>query len=324
MHKPCPIEGKKPWTTDQQTQARDWVRDTLQEAVAAGHPIIFADGSCLGRAPAPTSAAFTLRVPPPSTDIPPVLNWELHKGILPLSQHGHCNTAELHAITEAICMVHRTGMRDVTVRFFTDSKNAANLLCDNYPSTSAAATTVIDKLCNTLRCLRDLSVTVLVHWIPGHCNIPLHDEVDILAKQAATEASQNDSLCTEAPTLATARAIIKARVVMKWQERWIGSGKGRQLFHLLPCVIRKHNHLWTGPRKLAVVRCQLRHDHSTLNESQFKLGRTQSPQCGLANCEAMETREHFLYYCDVFSNIREDLQNTLDDVPDFNLEDLTY
>ena len=164
---------------------------------------------------------------------------------------------------------------------------------------------VISYLCE----LRRLKVRLCLCWIPSHVGITLHDSVDEMAKAAACVARDMDLRSALAPlTLSSVISVLRALVVEAWQQEWLISERGRGLFAIFAGVIRDNRKSqWSGPRWLASLRCQLRHDHSALQGSLFR----HRPDLCVSSCcvycgsSEDESREHFLDDCHGFRDTRK-------------------
>ena len=78
-------------------------------------------------------------------------------------------------------------------------------------------------------------------WTPGHANMKCNEYADKLAKEAAQEAKEKDNL---PPVISSGDVKEAARKLglIKWQEMWEKSDKGRHLFQLRFKVYFKLDH----------------------------------------------------------------------------------
>ncbi len=97
----------------------------------------------------------------------------------------------------------------------------------------------------------------------------------------------------EAPTIATFKSRINENIV----------------------IIPKH--YYYGIRKAQVLHTRLRTNCSSLNHDLYQKNIVDSPMC---RCGSVENRQHFFLNCPFYHNIRQDLFQTITQIPDVNIQ----
>ena len=137
-------------------------------------------------------------------------------------------------------------------------------------------------------------------WSPGHANIKGNEYADQLAKEAAQEAKDAEDL-RAVTSFGDVKLAAKESGLMKWQERWEASDRGRNLYTFRPKVGHKIQHLFVSPVGESIV-SQLRTGYVGLNEYLHKCNIKETDLC---KCGAKETLSHFLLECQEFETTRE-------------------
>jgi hypothetical protein len=124
-----------------------------------------------------------------------------------------------------------------------------------------------------------------------------------MAKVAATRADTELKWAAQPAfsiPLATAKKKIRLNIRRKWQQRWSYSDKGRDYQALQPKVTTNRTHAWVTNRTADSLQCQLRLNHSTLNESRARFDTTVHADCSECKSSKPETREHYLMHCEQY------------------------
>ncbi|CAG2245647.1 unnamed protein product [Mytilus edulis] len=183
----------------------------------------------------------------------------LHRPVL---QRGSILLTELVAnvIVLQFYILERQYNTITTLKIFSDSQSAVGLLTLNWAPKSYID--VIRDIKEHIEDLRTKGMEICILWTPGHANIQGNDEADLLAKQAAEEATQllpkNNII-----TLQDVKQGAHKSVMLKWQRRWELSNTGRDLFEITPNV--KNIPIFDYPtKKFFSIFIQLRTGHATL------------------------------------------------------------
>ena len=128
------------------------------------------------------------------------------------------------------------------------------------------------------------SHTVVLQWIPSHCNIHGNETADSLAKDGATKEQRDRST-----TYAEAKTIIKAKEQQKWKQQHPHYNRSDP-FYLLT-------------RREQVCIFRLRTGHNRLNHHMFnklRIGQTEQCPCKTGS----QTTEHLLQSCPLHEVLR--------------------
>ena len=140
----------------------------------------------------------------------------------------------------------------------------------------------LNELSNELTSLSKTN-TVVLQWIPAHCNVQGNEMADTLAKDGATKEQTDKST-----TYSEAKTIIKAKHNRKWKEQHPNHNKEDAFYHL--------------NRYEQVVLFRLRTGHNRLNHHLQRLKICSSDQCP---CETgTQTTEHLLQHCPLHEALR--------------------
>ncbi|CAG2242410.1 RNASEH1 [Mytilus edulis] len=257
----------------------------------------YTDGSCMGN-PGPCEAGAIIY----TEDSRPAIR--LHR---PVAQRGSILLAELVAIVMVLefCILERLHNTITTLKIFSDSQSAVGLLTLNWAPKSYID--VIRDIREHIEDLRTKGMEICILWTPGHANIQGNDEADLLAKQAAEEATQllpkNNII-----TLQDVKQGAHKSVMLKWQRRWELSNTGRDLFEITPNV--KNIPIFDYPtKKFFSIFIQLRTGHATLLISIKQ--RTGQNTTDLCSCGTKETQQHYLTECPNYESYREEMYHQI-------------
>ena len=184
------------------------------------------------------------------------------------------------------------------IHIFSDSQSAVGQLTLGWEAKSHKNTTKEVK--SEISKLHDCNVEVELSWSPGHANIKGNEYADQLAKEAAQEAKDAEDLWA-VTSFGDVKLAAKESGIMKWQERWEASERGRNLYTFRPKVGHKIQHSFVSPVGESIV-SQLRTGYVGLNEY---LHKCKIKETDLCKCGAKETLSHFLLECQEFDTTRE-------------------
>ena len=159
--------------------------------------------------------------------------------------------------------------------------------------------------------LEDFGITLVLQWIPSHCDIPGNERADILAKKGAAK-EQPDKPVSQT----TAKQIVKCNSKKEWHNSWALSDKGRVMFKYMSKPNREDSINFLK-RQDQVIIFRLRTTHIQLNAHLSRITDDHNPTCNLCGYKE-ETVNHFLFDCpplkedrNTFLPSNPDLENTL-------------
>ena len=192
------------------------------------------------------------------------------------------------------CKVQRNSVFQ-RIYIFSDSQSAVWQLTLGWETKSHKNTTKEVK--SEISKLHDCNVEVELPWSPGHANIKENEYADQLAKEAAKDAED----LREVTLFGDVKLAAKESGIMKWQERWEASERGRNLYTFRSKVGHKIQHSFVSPVGESIV-SQLRTGYVGINEYLHKYNIKETDLC---KCGAKETLSHFLLECQEFDTTRE-------------------
>ena len=160
--------------------------------------------------------------------------------------------------------------------FLTDALSVLQALQSN-------TNTDLNDLSSTLASLRE-NYTVVLQWIPSHCNLHGNETADSLAKEGTTQEQVDRST-----SYSEAKTIIKAKLQSKWIQQHSRYNR-TDPYYLLT-------------RQEQVVVFRLRTGHNRLNHhlyTKFRIGRTEQCPCETGS----QTAEHLLQSCPLHDALR--------------------
>jgi len=293
------LGSSKTRTADQNVIAKEII-SRMVESCDSTTVVAFTDGSCLGN-PGPCGAGAC--VYPPGGAQPVHLKQ-------PVSVRGSILLGELVAIKMVVRFVaNMTQDQSTPIRslhIFSDSQSAIGNLTLGWKPESLIDT--VREVKGDIKRLEQAGVSMEISWTPGHAQINGNEMADRLAKEAAEEARQKDSV--ELPvvtTLGDVKTAARQSGQMKWQERWENTEKGRHLYQYRPEVGVACQHSFQSFTGESVI-SQLRSGYVRMNEYLSKVGATPSSEC---QCGEVESVEHYLLHCPIYDNPREILKRNL-------------
>ena len=127
--------------------------------------------------------------------------------------------------------------------------------------------------------------TVILQWIPSHCNLHGNETADSLAKEGSHQEQIDRST-----SYSEAKTIIRAEQLRQWHQQHPRYNSSDP-FHLLP-------------RREQVVIFRLRTGHNRLNHhlfTKFRIGQSEQCPCGTGS----QTTEHLLQSCPLHEALRK-------------------
>ena len=178
------------------------------------------------------------------------------------------------------------------IHIFSDSQSAVGQLTLGWGAKSHKNTTKEVK--SEISKLHDCNVEEELSWTPGHANKKGNEYAD----QLAQEAKDAEDL-RAVTSFGDVRLAAKESGIIKWQERWETSVRGRNLYTFRPKVGHKIQHSFVSSVGETIV-SQLRTGYVGLNEYWHKCNIKETDLCG-----AKEILSHFLLECQKFDMNRE-------------------
>lgn len=165
------------------------------------------------------------------------------------------------------------------------------------------------------------TLTINIHWVPGHEDIDANEWVDAEAKSAASDPDLNQlgRMLSLAGTLPTSSAALiaarKKRASAQWKADWLKSKSARKLrpVDLTPPSRRVRAIYKDRGRNECAILTQLRTGHAPLNAHLSRIRCSDSPLC--SKCGIPETVSHYLLTCRQFAAQRRALCTALRNKP---------
>ena len=225
----------------------------------------------------------------------------------------HCSNfeAEAFAMNSAIEKLKETFKENPTkinnCVIFSDSRSCLeSLKMQNLENTA-----IRDLCINISSFLKCHKITLVLQWIPSHCNLQGNERADILAKKGAEKEQINKPV-----SQTTAKQIIKSNTKIDWLNSWANCEKGRSMFKHVPKPNTK-DEINLLNRKDQVIIFRLRTTHIQLNFHLSRITKDHPPTCTLCGYKE-ETVQHFLFDCPSLQDLRKEflpqspsLENTL-------------
>ncbi|CAL1682463.1 unnamed protein product [Lasius platythorax] len=209
-------------------------------------------------------------------------------------------TLEALAVRDALTLIEERDLRHVTI--FSDSKSVLSAI-KNFPSGSRTLS-VIYKIKDKLKNMKESGFEVKMIWIPSHCNIIGNELADARAKAATHQGDEWDG---EIP-LGDIKSGMKNSLFNKFYEWCEITGKERGTFYFNN-YFNKNRKIWFRdvdiPRKAVVSLCRLRCGHTSLRDSLARFNIVSSPVC--QSCETNESANHVFWQCPRFDRQRKNL-----------------
>ena len=210
----------------------------------------------------------------------------------------HCSNyeAEAFAINAALKKIEETfknephKIQDTVI--FSDSLSCLeSLKSQNFENSS-----IRDLYIKINSFLEEYNITLVIQWIPSHCNIPGNERADTLAKKGAAKEQSSKPVLQ-----ATVKQILKSNTKIEWLNSWAKSEKGRSMFKYIskPNPKDQTNLL---KRKDQVIIFRLRSKHVQLNSHLSRITKDHQPNCTLCG-HPDETVQHFLFDCPALEDL---------------------
>ena len=185
--------------------------------------------------------------------------------------------AEAEALKAAAAHIEKSTFSSPSVVFLTDALSVLQALQSGNNTELNDLSSALAPLCT--------SHTVILQWIPSHCDLHGNEAADSLAKEGShQEQTDRSTSYTEAKT------IIRAEQLRQWHQQHPRYDRSDP-FHLLP-------------RREQVVIFRLRTGHNRLNHhlfTKFHIGQSEQCPCGTGS----QTTEHLLQSCPLHEALRQ-------------------
>ncbi|XP_063442171.1 uncharacterized protein LOC134722480 [Mytilus trossulus] len=270
-------------------QAEDMKRSTEIDSDS------FTDGSCKGN-PGPCGAGAAILISNSTEHV------ELTQ---PVSNRGSILLGELVAIKLVIdfLLIPNNRKNTESIQIFSDSQSAIGILTLNWKSDNYGKT--IHDIKIGILALKSEGIIVSIEWTPGHADIQGNELADQLAKKAAQEAEKIQSIPVF--TKQDIQKGAKDSVMVKWQNRWDTSDKGRRYYAFQQNV---KNTLPKDKPSTEIFRIttSLRTGYCNLNFYKSTICPALIDKC---SCGQVETVDHYLLDCENYEEAREKLRSAL-------------
>jgi len=296
---------------------------------------LYTDGS-LRNKNAGAGLAFRLLLPTAANDSDSDSDYSWGRSFSRLGPHQSVYSSELEGIRLALSSVGKIltslDIQITKVVLFSDNQACISHSCNPTRASGQQQRLENRRLLDNLA-TQHPTIPLFFVWIPGH-----REEIkgSVLADEMARHATRDvkekldeaaqllETLETIAfPSLASLSAVQAAlteEIKVEWSRRWRDEKAGR----LLKLVDTRHpsNHTTrlhaTLSRRHTSIISQLRNSRSPLNAHRFKFKLVDSNRC---RCTAIESTQHFLLDCPLYTQQRLDLVQRLgpDVVPDVSL-----
>ncbi|CAG2237097.1 unnamed protein product [Mytilus edulis] len=257
--------------------------------------LAFTDGSCKGN-PGPCGAGAAILISNSTEHV------ELTQ---PVSNRGSILLGELVAIKLVIdfLIIPNNRKNTESIKIFSDSQSAIGILTLNWKSDNYGKT--IHDIKIGILALKSEGIIVSIEWTPGHADIQGNELADQLAKKAAQEAEKIQSI-----PIFTKQDIQKGAkdsVMLKWQNRWDTSDKGRRYYAFQQNV---KNTLPKDKPSTEIYRIttSLRTGYCNLNSYKSMICPALIAKC---SCGQIETVDHYLLEFENYEEAREKLRSAL-------------
>ena len=167
-----------------------------------------------------------------------------------------------------------------------------------------------------LRCLqaaervREAGASIVLHWVPGHTDVPGNEKADLLAKEAAKLSPSSD-----VTSLALIGIKIKNLALQEWREYLQQYTRGavqknpNTYAARFAWKIRKRLSIPSGTRReTACAFYRLKTGHGYTKSYLHRTGKSESDKC---SCGAVQSPQHLLLSCRRYSRERSRLKEEL-------------
>jgi len=167
-----------------------------------------------------------------------------------------------------------------------------------------------------LRCLqaaervREAGASIVLHWVPGHTDVPGNEKADLLAKEAAKLSPSSD-----VTSLALIGIKIKNLALQEWREYLQQYTRGavqknpNTYAARFAWKIRKRLSIPSGTRReTACAFYRLKTGHGYTKSYLHRTGKSESDKC---SCGAVQSPQHLLLSCRRYSRERSRLKKEL-------------
>jgi ribonuclease HI len=185
----------------------------------------------------------------------------------------------------------------------TDSLSAIHLMQDRVPKTNRHRIYDIqNKIIYILN-----TIKIYIQWIPAHKNITGNEIVDKIAKDGQNNAFSTLSRISKEEKVHEIQIMTRKMWQRVWQNSVMYYNKGKYLPLIKETVAYWP---WTSNniRVIETAMARLRLGHAGLKQHLFRFNMADDDEC---ECRQVETIDHFLLECPIYTNIRNQMKTEL-------------
>lgn len=220
-----------------------------------------------------------------------------------LSRNSTSFTAELLAIKMALERALESGSQSRKVVILSDSLSSIQCIQGRWFLRTLAD--MVSDILILISQVNDMGKQVVFMWVPAHVGISGNEKVDLLARTAASEQSQDTVVLRKEDLFAS----VKADCMLQWQVYWQNEDRGRFCHSVLPvCKRVPWFHGIPGIKREGLCNInRIAANHFRLAAHLYRINILDSPLC--ATCQLPEDVDHVLFHCSRSSEGRTELMD---------------